>query len=293
MYATSLCEPQSGRHSEPPPPCSEWWRAFVAASREWPTLAVRFELFKEHLEQLGYRHDVPKHSGSVYLCLACSHGSDAACRLLEARYFPPLRAAVGSLAARTTGLDEVLQQLRCRLFVGPNAAVRSYTGRGHLLGWLRAVARTVALDAARASRTHERLLHRYRMDATCRELFHAAPPACPEQQLHHQRHTRAIQGALYTSIRALSARDRRMLSLYYVSGFTIDQLGLAYGIDRSTAARQLIRIVESIRRDLRNELIARGKGLGARDPIAWSVDSYPWLHVDHREMLGNDIETEP
>src|SRR4029079_5609469 len=93
--------------------------AFDAARACWPTLSVSFQDFSRHLAGLGYERKWPPELGCLYLCLACAQGCRTACRLLDARYFPALRTFLCKFDSRPDVLDDLLQQIRYRLLVGP------------------------------------------------------------------------------------------------------------------------------------------------------------------------------
>jgi RNA polymerase sigma-70 factor (ECF subfamily) len=249
-------------------------------------LDVSFKQFCQHLNQLGYIDDLPSHVSSVYLCIACSDGSEAACGLLEARYFPALKVGISKFDARADVVDDILQELRCRLLVGPTARIRGYGGRGVFSGWLRAVARTVAVDFVRVRGAQIRRVKCLSLSNVSAELMHAAPAATPEEQVHCQRNSTSIQRALCKSIQALPERERRLLSLYYVGGLTIDQLGASYGLNRSTIARQINRSVQTVRRGLRDDLRPSSGAPLAREVSDWIPASYGWLVMDAAELLG-------
>jgi RNA polymerase sigma-70 factor (ECF subfamily) len=265
-------------------PDAEWRVAFDQARTHWPSLDVSFEDFSKHLARLGYERDLPPQLGSVYLCLACAQGCPSACRLLDARYFPALRAFLSKFDSRADVIDDLLQQIRYRLLVGLTPRIRSYRGQGSFEGWLRKVAATIAVDSIRVHIGRERLLHRLGQDKVCSDQTYATPPLPPDEQLHHERHARMVQRALNQSIQTLPSDRRQLLHHYYVDGLSIDQLGAMYGCNRSTAARRVVHGVQMIQRSLRKELArelgALGGELEAWVPVlyrSWGVDVAGWL----------------
>jgi RNA polymerase sigma-70 factor len=227
--------------------------AFDMARADWPALRVRFEDFCSHLERLGYDHELPPQIGCVYLCAACSQGCATACKQLEAKYFPALRAFVAKFDPRPDVIDDLLQQIRYRLLVGPAPRIRTYRGEGSFDGWLRKVANTIAVDSIRINISRERRAHRLSQDSASLDRIHAAAPPPPDEQLHGERHASVVQRALRQAIEALPSAQRQLLHHYYVSGLSIDQLGAMYACNRSTAARRIVRGVQQIQRALRKE----------------------------------------
>jgi len=260
-------------------------RAYQEARTHWPNLNVTFEDFSDHLERLGYGRELPAQLGGLYLCIACSQGCPIACRELELRYFPALRRFISKLEPRLDAVDDLLQQIRYRLLVGPEPRIRAYRGQGCLEGWLRRVAHTVALDSIRVRIGRERLLQRFRRDSTCIAQLQASPPPPPDEHLQRKSHDQIVRCALQQSLRTLPNELRQLLQHYYVGGLSIDQLGAIYAVNRATAARRLLRSVLMIRRSLRKEL-ARLLGTAAAQEWEasssafhpnWDVDVAGWL----------------
>ncbi|MEO8177715.1 MAG: sigma-70 family RNA polymerase sigma factor [Deltaproteobacteria bacterium] len=260
-------------------------RAFETARADWPALRVRFEDFYNHLERLGFEHGLPPQVSSLYLCVACSQGCAIACKQLEAKYFPPLRAFVARFDPRPDVVDELLQQIRYRLLVGPAPRIGTYRGEGSFDGWLRKVAHTIAVDSIRINIGRERRSHRLGQDAGCVDCIHAAAPPPPDEHLHRERYASIVQRALHQSVHALPSEQRQLLHHYYVSGLSIDQLGAMYACNRSTAARRIVRSVRMIQRALRKELSQHLGTLGGGEleswvPVLyrrWGVDMGGWL----------------
>jgi IS30 family transposase len=55
----------------------------------------------------------------------------------------------------------------------------------------------------------------------------------------------------------LDLADRHLLHQHFVAGLSIDQLGVALGIHRATAARRLVRAREALVSETRSLLMAR------------------------------------
>jgi RNA polymerase sigma-70 factor (ECF subfamily) len=245
-------------------------------------LDVEFAEFCRHLDELGHRQSLPPQLVALYLCTACSLGDSRACLLLDVHHFPALRSFLGRFDPRAEVIDELLQRIRYRLLVGPQPRIRSYRGEACLDGWLRKVATSVAIDAIRAELTTQR--HRSQLDVkdATFEQCHGAPPLPPDEQLHRERYTQALQAALSQALRKLSREQRQLLYNYYVSELTIDQLGAMYGCHRSSAARRVGRCVALVQRMLRSE-VARAVP-GALELEGWG--SVLYRRAELREIAG-------
>src|SRR5262249_33604316 len=125
--------------------------AYVAAARMWPRISLSYEQFQTHLTSLGYPCvGVPTYPSDVYLCAACAQGQYVAYQALEAAHFPALRTAVQHLVRRTLTVDDVLQEVRTRLFLGSSPKIATYRGSGTLSAWLRKVAVNASQDQLRS-----------------------------------------------------------------------------------------------------------------------------------------------
>ncbi|MEY2936230.1 MAG: hypothetical protein RL033_6979, partial [Pseudomonadota bacterium] len=109
----------------------------------------RFSAYAQSLELSGAA--VAAHAVDLYLCAGCADGQPSAYQALEAAHFPALTAALWRLLGDRATVQEVLQDLRIRLFVGDPPRITTYRGSGSLSAWLRKVAVHSALDCLRAS----------------------------------------------------------------------------------------------------------------------------------------------
>src|SRR5258708_809944 len=131
----------------------------VAAARvAWPGVVVAPEPFLAHL----CRHAPPggptlaelgrMHTSDLYLACACARGDAVAIARFERRLLPRVDKAVARIDAAPTFIDDVREELRCRLLVGPTPRIADYAGSGALESWLCVAAMRVALNLRRGRR---------------------------------------------------------------------------------------------------------------------------------------------
>jgi RNA polymerase sigma-70 factor (ECF subfamily) len=226
-------------------------QAYADGQLAWPTVKARYEAFGAHVRRaVGKAPDWEWqiHAGDLYLCCACALGDRDATRLLDTQILPRAAKAIARIESDASFVDEALQILRHKLFVGPDAKISVYSGRGSLTAWLRVTATRVALDGLRAmgaQRAHQ-------VDLQDRM---AQPSVNPLNDLVKSRYAEAFQEAIRSAIRDLSVRDRNLLRLRLVGHCGIDQLGQMYRVHRATAARWLkaahTRVFDSVREQLR------------------------------------------
>jgi len=224
--------------------------ALEGARTRWPGVEVSFETWSAHLDALGWLEELPVHTEALFLCCACARGDVAACRWLEAEYFPYLRGIAAKVDRNPEFVDEVLQLARHRLLTGPTPRIAGYTGSGQLQAWLRVVVHHLALDQKRAQKGVRK------QSLALQELWADAAGSVPDNPAMRDEYARVFERCLRAVVDALPMRDRTLVRLYYLQGLNIDGIGRMYGKDRATAARWLQRCREHMQIDLK----ARIKG---------------------------------
>ena len=226
---------------------------FVAGQSKWPALSVSFETFAEHCSRvLTEGESLPLEPADLYLCCACTAARPEALQLFETEGKTVAEAAIRRIDDRDDFVRDALQELWNKLLLGEQARVRSYSGRGPLSAWVRVAATRVALDRRRA---YQRSAHR-QVELTERL---AATEVNLEASLLKARFGQAFQAALRASVADLSEQERNVLRMHVVGRCSIDEIGLAYGAHRATAARWIERARGKIYQDVRRELCAEHK----------------------------------
>lgn len=236
--------------------------AFARARAFWSGFELTYEQFAAHLDRLGWSAQLPRQLEPLYLCAACSLGSAAACSALEREYFPALRGAIARRYRNWDFVDDVLQQTRERLMVGPSPRIATYRGAGSLSAWLRQVASRIALDLRRGHGGAALQL----FDCQEHESRLAAEAPAAHDRLGLLAAPGEVERALTEALVALDPPARSMLRMFYVQGVKIEEIGRCYGIDRSTAYRRLRRAELAIRRDV-TDALRRKTGLSAADEL--------------------------
>jgi RNA polymerase sigma-70 factor (ECF subfamily) len=190
------------------------------------------------------------HSKDLALALGCALGREAAWQRFMNEYRGPLtRAAVG--VTRSTGLGEELADgLYAELYgiADREGARRSplerYSGRGSLMGWLRAMLAQRHVD-------HYRKTHR---ETALEDVEPAAPEAAPPEtrELEH------LREALPRALGGLDAEERFLLSAYYLDGHTLVELSRVLRVHEATISRKLKRAAGHVRKELLRALAGRG-----------------------------------
>ena len=190
------------------------------------------------------------HLEDLALALGCALGREAAWQRFMAQFQELIaRAAAGITHSATLG-EELAGALYSELYgvTEREGARRSpferYSGRGSLMGWLRAMLAQRQVD-------HYRRTHRET------ELEDIEPPA-PEASSLEPETIAHLRAGLQTSLKGLSAEERFLLSAYYLDMHTLAEVGRVLGVHEATVSRKLKRAAERVRKELLRALTARG-----------------------------------
>jgi RNA polymerase sigma-70 factor (ECF subfamily) len=247
--------------------------AYAAGRRAWSGISLSYEQFHSHVSRLGYAS--LSCAAEVYLCAACTNRQKLAYRALENAYFPPLTAIIHQFVGEKPAVDDVVQEIRTRLFVGRSPKIATYRGRGSLGGWLRRVAINASQDRRRAvaleCRRFYRLANAQPSAVTTPELDD--DPAFQSQRAQHCKRT------LIAAILSLAPADRQLLFHHFVTGLSIDALGPLYSVHRATVARRIRRAAALVRMGVHQELALHYPDLNSQELQALLLHVAPYLDL--------------
>ncbi len=231
--------------------------ALVAAARgAWPSLTVDPEGFVRHLAaRLAADSELARVQVSdLWLAYACLQQDAAALEAfdkLAAANVPPV---LGHLPAGLTA-DEVLQRLRVKLLVWSGdqpPAITTYSGKGPLVGWMRAAAVRLVQDHLRRGAGQREV-------AASDDALLDTPAAGGDLdvQLLKARYAPEFKAAFQEALATLSPRDLNLLRMTYLDGVSPDEIGRVYQTHRTTVWRWLNQCREELLSSTRKHLAAR------------------------------------
>lgn len=182
----------------------------------------------------------------VVLVAGCLDGAPSALGHLD--------RLVGQLcAASSKGLDaaELAQRVRLLLLVGEGGGpgrLSTYAGRGALVKWLSAVVHRTALNLVR---------ERKPLDGDSALDGRAASAPTPEAAFMQAQDAAVFRAAFQSALGALPERSRQLLRLYYLEGFTAEQIARIEGAHRVSVARWLGQAKRELRAATRAQLAER------------------------------------
>jgi RNA polymerase sigma-70 factor (ECF subfamily) len=188
------------------------------------------------------------------LARACARGNEAAWEVFLNRFREKLYNAAYSIIPEDSAARDLADSLYADLYGTRTADGRrvskldSFTGRGSLEGWLRAV---LAQEYVNRYRRQQRLVSlEERTEAGVQ--FQAEEPD-PAQALDSR-----LEEATDQALASLAAEDKFILASYYLDGRTLADLARLLGVHESTVSRRLERIAGSTRKAILAGLRKRG-----------------------------------
>ncbi|HXM08446.1 MAG TPA: sigma-70 family RNA polymerase sigma factor [Terriglobales bacterium] len=190
------------------------------------------------------------HLEELAIARGCALGRESAWQRFLAQYREPVtRAAVDMTESAALG-EELASALYSELFgLTEREGRRSspllrYSGRGSLMGWLRAI-------------LAQRRVNQYRKIGRETALGEIEPAAPASEQLELER-LEDLRVALRTTLSAASAEERFLLSAYYLDQHTLHEMSRVLRVHEATVSRKLKRAIERLRKQLLRTLTARG-----------------------------------
>jgi RNA polymerase sigma-70 factor (ECF subfamily) len=151
-------------------------------------------------------------------------------------------------------VEEVSQRVRQRLFVGSNPRLGACQGTGALVVYLKAMVLSVSVDLQRAAKPREEPSSH---DST---LMRAASlEEGVDARLAHASHRKHFTQAFKEALEELSPEERTYMRMRFVDGLSIDAVGAAFGVHRTTALRWLEKAQKTLLAETRKRLAVRLK----------------------------------
>jgi RNA polymerase sigma-70 factor (ECF subfamily) len=188
------------------------------------------------------------------LARGCARGNEAAWEIFLNRYREKLYSTAHSIASEDSAARDMADSLYADLYGMRTSDGRrvskleSFTGRGSLEGWLRAV---LAQEYVNRYRRQQRLVSlEERTEAGVQ--FQAEEPD-PAQALDSR-----LEEATDQTLASLAAEDKFILAGYYLDGRILAEIARLLGVHESTVSRRLDKITASTRKAILAGLVKRG-----------------------------------
>jgi RNA polymerase sigma-70 factor (ECF subfamily) len=223
------------------------------------------------------------------LARACAKGNESAWDVFLNKYREKLYDAARSITREESSARDLADSLYADLFGTHTSGsqriskLSSYTGRGSLEGWLRAV---LAQEYVNRYRKEKRLVSlEEQTEAGVQFQAEASGPA-PALDAR-------LEAATDEALVSLSGEEKFVLACYYLDGRTLAEIARILGVHESTVSRRVERITASTRKRIINGLVRRGMSRGeAEEAVLADVRDFS-LNVRERLMQEKGQQTVP
>jgi RNA polymerase sigma-70 factor (ECF subfamily) len=188
------------------------------------------------------------------LARACALGSETAWEIFLVRYREKLFNAAHSIVQGDANARELADSLYADLYGTRSSDGRrisklnSFTGRGSLEGWLRAV---LAQEYVNRFRREQRLVSLEEQSEAGVQFEAVAPD--PTHAIDAR-----LREATDQALGALAAEDKFILANYYLDGRRLAEIARLLGVHESTISRKLEKITAWTRKAILSGLMKRG-----------------------------------
>jgi len=197
------------------------------------------------------------HLTELALAHSCALGREVAWEIFVSRFRAFLANAAISITGSATLGQDLADSLYAELYgLRQRAGERrsplaSYSGRGSLMGWLRAT-------LVQRSRDHHRRTYRETpLDSV--ESAAAVPATTSPAELA------LLTAAVARTLRDLATEDRFLLSAYYLDRQTLFQIAQILAVHEATISRRLKRLAGNLREQLLENLVSSCLSKAAAD----------------------------
>ena len=207
-----------------------------AARTRWPGIAIDESMLPET--------ELPPYAVELVLARAAIAGDAAATGYVHREMFTRVEHVLARLGLAASDADDIKQDVRAKLLVGPDPRLAQYRGTGPLAQWIAAVAGREALGLMRRRKPTGELGDD--------DLFDASDD--PQLAALKNQHSAEFKQAFQAAVEALPARDRAVLRAMIVDDRSVPEIAAVYGIHRATAARWVADIRQALLQGTRKRL---------------------------------------
>jgi RNA polymerase sigma-70 factor (ECF subfamily) len=254
---------------------------FEGCQRRYPTVQLSIGLFQSRVAGIlasdtGTADNEAKlHYQDLFLATACAEGDRVAWEYFTDDYFPLLKSLAIKACGNASDGEDLAQEITAKLLQDKDR-IAGYNGRGSLASWLRVAVSHAAIDRFRRV---NRLTSLDSFEENQAEALCQRPGPSEETERLDSRWGPIISRIAEDRLHALPARDRLLLSLYYLQGVPLRDIGRQFGVHEATASRWLERLRNEIRKEVEREL---RKKHGLRPSEIYSL----WQWVSPEPLAG-------
>lgn len=267
-------------------PPSDWQRLYQVSEAQ--EIGLNLVAFREALIAVAEKQLPAQATGSqqkaffegihlkdLALAQACSLGNAIAWERFFQRFQEWLYAAALLLAREEETARELADSLAGDLFVTEQAVhenrlskLATYSGRGSLEGWLKALLTHTYVDRYRSQRHVVSLEQRIDILKTL----------CVRQDVDRQQTDPRLSWAVEQAFCQCNSQERFLLTAYFFDRWTLKEMAITLGVHESSVSRRMDRLLRELRRSIRGSLQRAGmspaqiKELFQAEPVSVSID---------------------
>ena len=220
------------------------------------------------------------HLQDFALAQSCSFGSPAAWERFMKRFQDRLYAAALVISRNEQIARDLADSLWGDLFAtethleeGRLSKLASYSGRGSLEGWLKALLTNTYIDRYRGQK---------RM-VSLEELIHILKALYVSQDLEQRKTDSRLSLAIEQTFCQCIPEERFLLAAYFFDRWTLKEIATALGVHESSVSRRMDRLLRELRRSINRNL--QKKGMSSREIRELLRDGNWDVSVDVRGLL--------
>jgi RNA polymerase sigma-70 factor (ECF subfamily) len=229
---------------------------FECCQRRFPTVQLSKDVFQSRVEEIRASNmrsagtEASLHYEDLFLASACAAGDRVAWEYFVDDYLPLLKSLAVKACGNSSEGDDLAQEVTTKLLKNRDR-LAGYNGRGSLANWLRVAVSHAAIDRFRRM---NRLTSLNSFEENQAEAHFPRSGNQDETETLDSRWGPVLSKVAEDCLRALPARDRLLLSLYYLQSIPLRDIGRQFGVHEATASRWLDRLRNEIRKEVERVL---------------------------------------
>ena len=228
------------------------------------------------------------HLKDLALAQSCSRGNAIGWEHFSQRFQSRLYAAALTLARDEETARDLADSTSGEIFINDGAGgglgssrVASYTGRGSLEGWLKALLTNSYIDRHRSQR---RMI-------SLEERIDIVKSLCIGQEASRRTASDSrLRLAIEQALSQRSPEERYLLTAYFFDRRTLKEISIALGIHESSVSRRLDRLLRQLRRGINRNLQKAGLSSAEIKDLLRAEDWSP--PIDWRALLTDGLAQE-
>jgi RNA polymerase sigma-70 factor (ECF subfamily) len=195
---------------------------------------------------------------ALFLTTACASGDQAAWKIFDLRYRSVIQKAARYCSENYSEARELSDSLLSELFLPfstesgeKTCKIGQYDGLGSLEGWIKVVVSRLAIDQIRRS---QRQVSLEDLETDPTTLRGGVRESGTDGEMDLPKASKMFIASLNHAMEQLNAREKLILSLYYLRDLSLKEIGDMLRVHESTVSRTLNRLKKQLRKSVERHL---------------------------------------